>query len=66
MRAYLFDLFDPEPFSIPAREPHEYDFSAQPAISLLHEVSGLLMEVLGPMFWATLVLLFVQEEFFGT
>ena len=53
---------DPDPF--PFSRVREVDFSDQPVIAGLYAVSGVLMEILGPMFWAALIVLFIQAEQF--
>jgi len=40
------------------------DFTDHPFIALLYDISGALMELLGPMFWAALIVLFIQAELF--
>lgn len=55
---------DPELFPFPTSRVREVDFSDQPVIALLYAVSGVVMEILGPMFWAALIVLFSQAELF--
>jgi hypothetical protein len=44
--------------------PWNSDFTDQPEIAVLYAITGCLMELLGPAFWAALVVLFVQAELF--
>jgi len=53
---------DPEFF--PVNRVREVDFSDQPKIAQLYAISGVLMNVLGAVFWAALIVLFVQAELF--
>jgi|HubBroStandDraft_6_1064221.scaffolds.fasta_scaffold3116530_1 hypothetical protein len=39
------------------------DLAKQPIVELLYAVTGEMMELLGPMFWAALIILYVQAEF---
>ena len=57
MHSYLIDseLF-------PFNRMREVDFSDQPVIALLYAVSGMLMEILGLVFWAALIVLFMKLE----
>jgi len=52
----------PESFPLPTSGPCEIDFSDQPVVAVLYQISGVLMEILGPMFWAALIALFIQAE----
>jgi hypothetical protein len=45
-----------------AQRAREVDLTAHPAIALLYAVVGAAVELLGPMFWAALIVLFVQAE----
>ena len=58
----LSHLIDLQSLPFPTSRVREVDFSDRPVIALLYAVSGVLMEVLGPMFWAALIVLFVQAE----
>lgn len=55
-------LTDPEPLSLSAQRALETDLAAQPVIALLYQFSGAIMELLGPMFWAALILFFIEIE----
>jgi len=55
---------DWERLSIPDRSPHGPDFTDQPTVAALYSISGVLMDLLGPMFWAALIVLFLQVELF--
>ena len=55
---------DPESFPYPTSRVREVDFSEQPVIAVIYEISRVLMEMLGPMFWAALIVLFTQAELF--
>jgi len=59
MRPYPID---PESFPFPTSRPREVDFCDQPAVAVLYQISGVLMEILSPMFWAALIVLFIQAE----
>jgi hypothetical protein len=61
MRSYPINS---ESFPFPTSRVREVDFSDQPAIAVLYGVTGVLMEVFGPMFWAALIVLFIQAELF--
>jgi hypothetical protein len=61
MRSYPID---PESFPLPTSGVREVDLSDQPVIALLYAISAVLMEILGPMFWAALILLFIHAELF--
>lgn len=61
MRSYPIES---ESFPSPTSRVCEVDFSDQPVIALIYEISGVLMEILGPMFWAALIVLFIQAELF--
>ena len=39
------------------------DLSERPVTAALHAVAGALYEIGGPMFWAALIVLFLQAEF---
>ena len=39
------------------------DFIDRPGIETLYAISGVLLDLLGPMFWAALVVLFLQAQF---
>jgi hypothetical protein len=34
-------------------------------VAVLYQISGVLMEILCPIFWAALIVLFIQAELFG-
>ena len=53
-----------ESFPFPTSRVRVVDFSDQPAIAVLYGVAGVLMEILGPMFWAALFVLLIQAELF--
>jgi hypothetical protein len=55
---------DWERLSLPARPAHCPNFVDQPAIAAIYAISGVLMETLGPMFWAALIVLFIQAQLF--
>ena len=63
MRSYPTD---PESFPFPTTGIREVDYSDQPVVARLYAVSGVLMEILGPIFWAALIVLFIQSELFTT
>ena len=47
----------------PAERLGELDFASQPLIAVLYMISVALVEFFGPMFWAALIVLFIQAEF---
>ena len=47
----------------PAERLGELDFADQPLIIVLYTMSAALIEFFGPMFWAVLIVLFIQAEF---
>lgn len=55
---------EPESFPFLTNRLRQVDCSDQPAIALLYAISGVLMEILGPVFWAALVVLSIQAELF--
>jgi hypothetical protein len=55
---------DGEPSVLYASRVFENGLADQPLIAVLYAVTGCLMELLGPAFWAALVILFVQAELF--
>jgi hypothetical protein len=56
---------DREPLQRATQRSGEIDFADQPAIAVLYVIAGGLMEFFGPMFWAALIVLFVQAEIFA-
>ena len=59
MRSFLADG---EPSAIFQSRTWNSDFTDQPGIALLYAITGNLMELLGPIFWGALVMLFVRAE----
>jgi len=55
-------LADGDPPAIFRSRVGEYDFAGRPVVARLNAVAGAMMELLGPMFWAALVVLLVQAE----
>src|SRR4051812_18175892 len=51
-----------EQFPIPADRLQELECLDRLSIVLLDAISGIMREVLGPMFWAALIVLFLQAE----
>jgi hypothetical protein len=47
----------------PAERLGGLDFADQPLIAVLYMISAALVEFFGPMFWAVLIVLFIQAEF---
>lgn len=47
----------------PAERLGELDFADQPLIAVPYTISAALVEFFGPMFWAVLIVLFIQAEF---
>jgi hypothetical protein len=52
----------PESLPFSTSRIRQVDFSDRPAIALLYAASGGLMEILGPVFWAALIVLFLRPE----
>ena len=46
------------------RQPIAIDFSDRPTLALLYALSGWVMNFLGPMFWAALIVGFLYAEIF--
>ena len=46
-------------------QPVDVGFADRPVVALLYAVTGRLMELLGPIFWAALIILFVRAELAG-
>jgi hypothetical protein len=59
---HLLFRTEPEPSPLSARHAGEVDLTDQPAVALLHAVAGAAVELLGPMFWAALIVLFIRVE----
>jgi hypothetical protein len=59
MRSFLADGEASATFGLPAWNS---DFTDQPKIALLYAITGSLMELLGPVFWAALIVLWVRAE----
>ena len=55
---------EPDAFPAPGSRLR-IDFSDQPVIALIYGISGALMEMIGLMFWAALIVLFIQAELFS-
>ena len=55
---------DPELLPPSAQPVPGLNLADDPVIALLYDISGVLMELLGPMFWAALIVLFIQAELF--
>ena len=53
---------DGEPSAAFGARVSEFDFADRPGMAALYAVTGGLMELLGPVFWAALVVLLVQAE----
>jgi hypothetical protein len=54
---------EPSPFY--AATASEIDFAGDRLVPVLHEVSGAVIELLGPVMWAALIVLFIDAEFFS-
>ena len=59
MRSFLADE---ESSAVFGSRAWNSDFTDEPEIALLYAVTGSLMELLGPMFWAALIVLLLQAE----
>jgi hypothetical protein len=46
-------------------QPREIDFTGRPALAGLYRICAELMMLIGPMLWATLIVLFMWAEFFS-
>jgi len=55
-------LADGEPSAVFGSQAWNSDFADQPVIALLYAITGCLMELLGPIFWAVLIVLLFQAE----
>jgi len=53
---------DAESFPFPISRVRKVGFADQPVIAYTYEISGVLMEVVGLLFWAALIVLFMQAE----
>jgi hypothetical protein len=51
-----------ERVAFPAEQRGELDFADQPLIAVPYTISAALVEFFGPMFWAALIVLFIQAE----
>lgn len=49
-------------WAFPTRRPIDLDLTDRPLIAALYTISGLLMRILGPAFWAAIVVLFLYAE----
>jgi hypothetical protein len=59
MRSFLADGDPSATFGLQAWNS---DFTDRPEIALLYAITGGLMELLGPAFWAALIVLWVRAE----
>jgi hypothetical protein len=59
MRSFLTDG---EASAVFGSDTWDDDFTDQPGIALLYAVTGSLMELLGPAFWAALIVMLVEAE----
>lgn len=59
MRTFLADS---DPSATFRSRIGDYDFAGRPVVARLNVVAGAMMELLGPMFWAALVMLLIQAE----
>jgi hypothetical protein len=48
-----------------AGQPIEVDFHGRPMLGVLYALSGIAIDLFGPIFWAMLIVLLVQAELFG-
>lgn len=53
---------DWERLSIPVLSPADLSFLNAPAIAAVYAISGAVLDLLGPMLWAALIVLFLQTE----
>jgi hypothetical protein len=51
-----------ERIAFPAERLGGLDFADQPLLAVLYMISAALVEFFGPMFWAALIVLFIQAE----
>ena len=65
-RSVEMAFLSPECEGLPAsvEQPHVIDFTGRPVLAALHRICAELMMLIGPMLWATLIVLFVWAEFF--
>jgi hypothetical protein len=50
--------------AFPTQTPVDLDFTGRPVIAALYTISGLVMRILGPAYWAAIIILFVYAELF--
>jgi hypothetical protein len=54
-----------EDLAAQAGRPVKVDLHGRPMLAMLYALSGIAIDLFGPMFWAALIVLFVQAELFG-
>jgi len=59
-----FFLIEQRLRAFPTQAAIDLDFTGRPVIAALYAISGLLMRILGPAYWAAIVVLFVYAELF--
>ena len=50
--------------ALPTQAPIDLDFTGRPVVAAIYTISGLLMRILGPVYWAAVIVLFVYAELF--
>jgi len=55
---------DTEQFQLPVERARQLYFAEHPAIAAINLISGSLMESIGPMLWAALILMSLWAEIF--
>jgi hypothetical protein len=55
---------DGEPSAVFGARVWDCKVTEEPAVAVLYAIAGALMEFVGPMFWAALIVLYVRAELF--
>jgi len=58
-------LADADPSGVLDARVRIREVANRPVIAVLYALSGGLMELFGPIFWATLIVLFIEAELFA-
>ena len=54
---------EPEELTHTAEQAHNINLTDRPALAALYQICARVMMLVGPMFWAALLALFVEAEF---
>ena len=63
-RTFAFFDVERDLWAFPTRRPIDIGFTDRPFTAALYRISGLLMRILGPTYWAAIVVLFIYAELF--